>query len=158
LGTETAIGWLFCRLGIPVMALAWATLSTAQSPETGRHIVSHAVNTAPQTNWPQIAFDNARTSFNPAEKILSRSRVHRLKQEWTFNVGGYVSGPAVVQGIAYTGSGDGHIYAINISTGNLLWKVLLDRSFDARWPTVVNGRVYTRRSARVSPSRHSITR
>jgi outer membrane protein assembly factor BamB len=134
------LGWL---LGITLMALAWATISAAQSPEsTGRHIASHAVDTAAQTNWPQIAFDNARTGFNPLEKILSRSTVHRLKQQWTFNVGGYVSGPAVVQGVAYTGSGDGHLYATNTSTGKLLWKVLLDKSFDASWPTVVNGRVY----------------
>jgi outer membrane protein assembly factor BamB len=30
----------------------------------------------------------------------------------------------------------------NVSTGKLLWKVLLGKSFDASWPTVVNGTVY----------------
>jgi eukaryotic-like serine/threonine-protein kinase len=123
--------------------MAIVTLSTAQSPEsTSRHIASRAADTAAQTNWPQVFFDNARTSFNPSEKILSRSTVHRLKQEWAFNVGGYVSGPAIAQGIAYTGSGDGHVYAIDVTSGKLLWKVLLDDSFDASWPTVVNGTVY----------------
>jgi len=132
-------GW--CQ-GLALLTLACATLSMAQSAEGSQHIASHAADPAAQTNWPQVFFDNARTSFNPSEKILSRSTVHRLKQEWAFNAGGYVSGLAVVQGIAYTGSGDGHVYAIDVSTGKLLWRVLLDKSFDASWPTVVEGRVY----------------
>jgi outer membrane protein assembly factor BamB len=130
-------------LAITLLTLAWTTLSTAQSTETtNRHTASQAADTAAQTNWPQVFFDNARTGLNPSEKILSRSTVHRLKQEWAFNVGGYVSGPAVAQGIAYTGSGDGHVYAIDVSTGKLLWRVLLDKSFGASWPTVVDGKVY----------------
>jgi hypothetical protein len=104
-------GW--CQ-GLALLTLACATLSMAQSAEGSQHIASHAADPAAQTNWPQVFFDNARTSFNPSEKILSRSTVHRLKQEWAFNAGGYVSGLAVVQGIAYTGSGDGHVYAIDV--------------------------------------------
>ena len=116
IGHTQPLGWRLC---ITLMAIV--SLSTAQSPEsTSRHIASHAADTAAQTNWPQVFFDNARTSFNPSEKILSRSTVHRLKQEWAFNVGGYVSGPAVAQGIAYTGSGDGHVYAIDVTSGKLL--------------------------------------
>jgi outer membrane protein assembly factor BamB len=126
-----------------LLILATVPPGIAQSPETtGRNIATHAADSAAQTNWPQVAFDNARTSFNPSEKILSRSTVHRLKRAWTFNLRGYVSGPAVVDGVAYTGSGDGHVYAIDVSTAKLLWKVLLDKSFDASWPTVVNSTVY----------------
>lgn len=119
-------------------------LSPAQSKELAdRSLANKSVqNSATQTAWPQVSFDNARSSFNPAERELSRSTVRRLKREWTFNVGGYVSGPAVADGIAYAGSGDGHLYAIDISTGGLRWKVLLDTGFDASWPTVVNGTVY----------------
>jgi glucose dehydrogenase len=78
-------------LGLTLLTIVWATLSTAQSADGSQHIASHAAEPPAQTNWPQVFFDNARTSFNPLEKILSRSTVHRLKQEWTFNVGGYVS-------------------------------------------------------------------
>jgi outer membrane protein assembly factor BamB len=133
----------FASLIITVF-LTTAGLSVAQSTEaTGRNLANNNVHhSGTQTSWAQVYFDNARTSFNPFEKVLSRSTVRRLKQEWTFDVGGYVSGPAVANGIAYVGSGDGHVYAIDVATGKLRWKLLLDSSFDASWPTVVNGTVY----------------
>jgi len=43
--------------------------------------------------------------------------------KWKFHTGGRViSSPAVVNGVAYVGSTDGNLYAIDAGTGTLKWK------------------------------------
>ena len=42
---------------------------------------------------------------------------------WRFQTGGKAqSPPVVVDGLAYVGSNDGHVYALDASTGDLLWR------------------------------------
>jgi outer membrane protein assembly factor BamB len=134
------IGRLLCRFGITLMAIAWATVSMAQSSGTAQPIkFGDAVRT--QANWPQVGYNNARTSYNPLEKVLSVSTVRRLKQEWTFQTHGIAFGPAVMNGILYAGDGDEYLYAVNSSNGALVWKTFIGDG-GAAWPTVVNGTVY----------------
>jgi hypothetical protein len=137
------IGWLLCRLGIPLIAIVWATVSMAQSSGTAESLKRAAGVVQRQANWPQVGYNSARTSYNPFEKVLSRSTVRRLKEEWAFPTNAIVWAPAVVNGVAYsgTGYGDKSLYAVNASTGALLWKTFLGDGGIA-WATVVNGTVY----------------
>lgn len=60
---------------------------------------------------------------------------------WSYEVGDYSSSPVVVNGVAYAGSSDGNVYAVNASTGALLWKYAGgDSSYGT--PTVAGGIVY----------------
>jgi outer membrane protein assembly factor BamB len=64
---------------------------------------------------------------------------------WNYTTGGVVSSsPAVVNGIVYIGSQDHNLYALNASTGALLWKYNTTEPYDwvSSSPAVVNGVVY----------------
>ena len=62
--------------------------------------------------------------------------------KWKFHTGGRViSSPAVVNGVAYAGSTDGNLYAIDASTGALKWK-FETKSWEVSSPAVASGVVY----------------
>jgi outer membrane protein assembly factor BamB len=65
-------------------------------------------------------------------------------EEWSFTeptgpVG--PSSPTIVDGVAYVGSQDNNIYAVDIETGNKLWNVSTGDQVDTS-PTVANGTLY----------------
>lgn len=74
-------------------------------------------------NWPQYHYDTAHTGFNPYETILSPSNVGNLTLAWSYGAGGDVTAsPTVVNNVAYIGNrGVGKVYAINATTGALIW-------------------------------------
>jgi len=51
------------------------------------------------------------------------------------------SSPAVADGVVYMGSDDGNLYALNATTGALLWKYTTG-GWVASTPAVANGVVY----------------
>ena len=53
----------------------------------------------------------------------------------------YHSSPAVADGVAYVGSKDGHVYAVDIETGQERWRVKTGKAVYSS-PAVVDGRVY----------------
>jgi outer membrane protein assembly factor BamB len=60
---------------------------------------------------------------------------------WTFTAGGAIAGyPTVVKNVAYFSGGEGYVYAINASTGALIWKSAAGTPTAP--PAVANGRVY----------------
>ncbi len=62
--------------------------------------------------------------------------------KWKFHTGGRViSSPAVVNGVAYVGSTDGNLYAIEAGSGALKWK-FETKSWEVSSPAVVSGLVY----------------
>jgi len=62
--------------------------------------------------------------------------------KWKFHTGGRViSSPAVVNGLAYVGSTDGNLYAIDAGSGALKWK-FETKSWEVSSPAVVSGVVY----------------
>lgn len=62
--------------------------------------------------------------------------------KWKFHTKGEViSSPAIANGLAYVGSTDHNLYAIDIQTGNLKWKFLTDSRVTSS-PAVSNGVVY----------------
>ncbi len=87
-------------------------------------------------SWPMYRHDSAHSAVGqsgPADLIL----------RWKFTTGGaVVSSPSLVDGIAYFGSQDKNIYAVNARDGSLIWKFATqDRVYSS--PAVVNGKVYT---------------
>jgi len=62
--------------------------------------------------------------------------------KWKFHTGGrMISSPTVVNGVAYVGSTDGNLYAIDSGSGALKWK-FETKSWEVSSPAVVSGVVY----------------
>ena len=62
--------------------------------------------------------------------------------KWAFKTGGAIfSSPAVVDGLAYIGSTDGNLYAVDISDGRELWKFATKGRIVSS-PAVANGTVF----------------
>jgi outer membrane protein assembly factor BamB len=60
------------------------------------------------------------------ETILTPAAVPNLRPLWTYKTGGMIAASAtVVGGVAYVGSWDGYEYALNATTGALIWKTYL---------------------------------
>lgn len=53
----------------------------------------------------------------------------------------FLSSPAVVDGLVYFGSGDGHVYAVDAATGALRWKFRTGNVVHAS-PAVADGRIF----------------
>ena len=80
--------------------------------------------------------------WNPYEKVLNVNNVGSLQLEGELQNGDVVnSSPAVVNGVVYFGSNDGKVYAVNASTGALLWSYRT-AGFAGSSPAVANGVVY----------------
>ncbi len=63
-------------------------------------------------------------------------------KKWQFHTDGYVfSTPAVVDGVAYFGSSDGNLYAVESGAGTQKWKFATGSRVNAS-PAVADGRVY----------------
>lgn len=130
----------------------WATSlhDPPRSPSKGKTPLS----VAGAEDWPMYLHDPARSSTT-GETILSAQNASQLQKVWSFTTGGGVAAsPTVVGGVVYVGSWDGYEYALNASTGALIWKTYLgitDGSSERCYPpeagvtssaAVVNGVVY----------------
>jgi outer membrane protein assembly factor BamB len=102
------------------------------------------------TDWPTYLGNAARTGSNAGETALSPSSAVHLRMLWNYSTGSAVSASAaIVAGVVYIGSNDGYEYALNSSTGALLWKTFLgldlhhNRTYGiASSATIQNGILY----------------
>jgi outer membrane protein assembly factor BamB len=126
------------------------TLPVPKSAQPGTHLI-HALgqtsgNVAQatflvQTNWAEFGFNQRNTRFNPYENVLTPSNVSGLTLDWIYPGGFYnSSSPAVANGVAYVGSGDGNLYALDAATGALKWNYSYGPFRSS--PAVANGLVY----------------
>lgn len=93
--------------------LAWPTVVGAQDAAT-------PTATGPG-GWPVYGADLAGTRA-AADTVLSAANVAQLQPAWQVEVGGPVSGtPTIADGVAYVGSYDGHLYALDLATGEGRW-------------------------------------
>src|SRR5690348_5044813 len=77
-------------------------------------------------DWPMYGHDITQSRSNAGETSITTSNVGSLKQKWAFSTTAPVSAtPTVVNGVVYFGSWDHNFYAVNATTGTLLWKVAL---------------------------------
>jgi outer membrane protein assembly factor BamB/regulation of enolase protein 1 (concanavalin A-like superfamily) len=85
-------------------------------------LVSSQLAYAQADQWTTSLHDIARTGSS-SDSIISKNQASTLVKKWSLATGGPIaSQPAIVNGIAYVGSWDGNEYAINVSTGAVIWK------------------------------------
>jgi outer membrane protein assembly factor BamB len=115
----------------------------AQTSDTSPASTSLASSPA---DWTQFHRDNMQR-WNPYEIQLGVGNVGGLQLKWSFDLGvdagpGFpTSSPTVVNGVAYIGSWDRSVYALNASTGAKLWSYRTASEVTTA-PAVVNGVVY----------------
>ena len=93
---------------------------------------------------PAVATGDAMFRGDPQHTGIYEGRgvPHFNKVKWKFHTDGYiVSSPAVANGVAYVGSTDHNLYAIDSATGALKWKFKTNSRITSS-PAVASGLVY----------------
>jgi uncharacterized repeat protein (TIGR01451 family) len=112
-------------LGLMLAAAPPATFAQAQSSPA---------------DWTEFHRDNMQR-WNPYETVLGVNNVGELKLKWQNAASISLPSPAVVNGVVYVGANDGHVYALNASTGVQLWSSFVGYPVPSS-PAVANGMVY----------------
>jgi outer membrane protein assembly factor BamB len=87
-------------------------------------------------DWPMWRHDPSHTG-------VGQSGPSNLTSRWNYTTNGAViSSPSVANGIAYFGSQDKNIYAVDARSGNFIWKYVTGNRI-ASSPAVANGKVYS---------------
>jgi outer membrane protein assembly factor BamB len=96
-----------------------------------------------QNNWSEFHRTNMMR-WNPYEHVLNVHNVGSLHNKWRYNTANLVlSSPAVANGVVYVGSESSGVYALNASTGALLWSYFTGDGYAVdSSPAVANGVVY----------------
>jgi len=139
-GVVTATGATFTRLQVPADAVPGQHTITAQE-RVGQKSAEKSFLV--QTDWPQFRFDAQHSGFNSYENVLNSRNVQNLAVDWQYALPAKVyENPVVANGVVYftTGYKDDTLYAVNATTGALLWKYADVQGATA--PTVANGIVY----------------
>ena len=78
------------------------------------------------SNWPTYLGSPSRDGNEHGETSISVATAPHLTKAWSYTTGKDVSAsPSIVNGVVYIGSWNGDEYALNASTGALLWKTFL---------------------------------
>lgn len=103
-------------------------------------------------DWTHFRFDRNHTGYQPYESTLSQGNIGSAELLWEYSLGGqdsidYFSSPAVVNGIVYVGTDDGHLFAYSADgcggefCSTPLWEsTYIPQMIDS--PAVANGIVY----------------
>jgi len=103
------------------------------------------IASAQVTDWPEFQFSNNRLGFNPYEDTLGVSNVNQLGIVWQAHPVGDViyASPAIANGLLYDISFDsGELFALDASTGAIVWRQNLQGQFFQSSPTVVGNVLY----------------
>ena len=103
-----------------------------------------------RSDWTGMHNDAKRRGFQPYENDLSPTNVDQMDALWEYRAYYKVeSSPAIVGGVAYIGSTDGNLYALNPVTGDKLWSFHAKYDYDNNLgnaiyssPVIWNGIVY----------------
>ena len=103
---------VICTMLLAALGCVGLTVRSAQAQVT-------------KDDWTTSLHDVSRDGAS-ADTTISTSQAPYLTKLWSFTTGGPIaSQPAIVDGVAYVGSWDGYEYALNASTGALIWKTFL---------------------------------
>ncbi|MGA7288387.1 MAG: PQQ-binding-like beta-propeller repeat protein [Terriglobales bacterium] len=73
-------------------------------------------------SWLQTGYNATHVGYNPLEKTLSTSNVSELTQTWLFQTNAEINVPTLTSGsTVYIDSSDGNLYAVNATTGKVIW-------------------------------------
>jgi outer membrane protein assembly factor BamB len=85
-------------------------------------------------DWPTFLHDPQRTAAG-SDTTISTGNASQLGVKWAFTTGGPIAAsPTVVGGVVYVGSWDGYEYALNATTGALIWKTFLGQTTAPCYP------------------------
>lgn len=112
-------------LAIVLLCGGGSSLAASQPPRAGWVDAARLApaDREPQ-NWLTDGRDQDNTYFSPLESI-NTGNVGRLGFAWQFDLGarrGQEATPIVVDGVMYTSSDRGHVYALDAATGRQLWR------------------------------------
>ncbi|HEY4869322.1 MAG TPA: PQQ-binding-like beta-propeller repeat protein, partial [Candidatus Dormibacteraeota bacterium] len=140
--------------GIAVLATVMGAVTASGANAAPGHAAARPQAGQQTTqDWPTYLHDNAR-SGSSAETVLNAANASTLGVKWAATTGNsVVANAAVVNGVVYVGSWDGFEYALNATTGAVIWKTGLGSTTDPNcsYPvtagvtssaTVQNGVVY----------------
>jgi len=133
------ISSLLISIATGIIASNFAIANSKTSPNNSAILASPDASI---TDWPMFLFNAAHTSSPDDVAPITHDLLWRFDtmpdgaDAWIID-----SSPAVVGGVLYIGSDDGHFYALNSSSGNLLWNQALG-SFSVSSPAIVKGVVY----------------
>jgi polyvinyl alcohol dehydrogenase (cytochrome) len=90
---------------------------------------------AQNADWPGYLFDFQHSSHNTAATAITPANASTLVEDWSFidpaptfegqPAASFYSSPTVVNGVVYIGSNTGGFYALDETTGGLLWQQML---------------------------------
>lgn len=93
-------------------------------------------------DYPDVAYGKFQTPGSGSDTSFSSNITGLGKMRWKFKTNGKVfSSPAVYNGIAYIGSEDHCLYAVNAKTGTFLWKFSTGGTVNSS-PAVYKNTVY----------------
>jgi polyvinyl alcohol dehydrogenase (cytochrome) len=78
--------------------------------------------------WPMYGQNLADTHNQAAETAIGPVQVKKLKRAWVFRTGttgddsAFQTTPTIAGGCAFIGSGNGTVYAVDMSNGSLVWQ------------------------------------
>ena len=120
------------------LVLLTASFATAQIPCGSTPVPSPTLF----VQWPQYHFDTNHSGCNPYESVIGVNTAPNLTLKWKFPTLARVSAsPVVAGGIAYVGSWDEYLWAVDVKTGELLWPFWARRFIFAS-PVVADGMLY----------------
>jgi len=134
-----------CCLSL-MMMLASAAVAQQLAASAG-YSCGPPANVTVDVGWPQFNFDECNSGYNPYEFILSPATVGDLTLKWSTTPGhilgewGELSTPSVANGMVYVASRDSSLYALDATTGQLVWKYRTGNSVFSS-PAVANNVVY----------------
>jgi outer membrane protein assembly factor BamB len=75
-------------------------------------------------NWPQYLYSPAHASDNAAATAITPANAASLTLAWHFSpaTSGFLSSPVVYNGVIYIGAKNGYFYALNETTGAVIWQ------------------------------------
>lgn len=84
-------------------------------------------------NWSQYLYSAAHSSDNKAATVITTTNAADLAQAWQFQpaaapikgLHGFLSSPTVYNGVIYIGAENGYFYAVNETTGKVIWSVFV---------------------------------
>ncbi len=90
------------------------------------------VQSAAYDSWPTFHHDVARTGYTAGQAPVSPRIL------WSYQTAGQIeSSPVIANGTVYFSSEDGYFYALNGSTGSLLWRAKTGSADSGRLPSMV---------------------
>ncbi|MFH1787870.1 MAG: PQQ-binding-like beta-propeller repeat protein [Candidatus Altiarchaeota archaeon] len=98
------------------------------------------------TNGEYYSLDWSMFKHNPSRTAVTPENMSwRLIQKWNLSIGDKVrSSPAIVEGVVYSASWNGSIYALNYSNGSVIWNTSVGSSVSSS-PSVSEGLLYVAR-------------